>query len=334
MESGTDIMETLVQLRDFADTLLQLRAKATAAAGGDSGMTTACAAAGTSLLLRARELERQEMVKTQELRDQSAAQRSKLDLDAVQLHNLVYEQQYYDKEILSCRAFRSAVHEAQVCSAEPPQQQHDQELARLTAELQQRKELKAQLHALEGHRQAAHERRSAAQAAVDDLRSQISNLSKHSKPVMEITLPSAAAIQDNREAAQLLPLPLYIIYSQAATAASIIELPLRVFIEGSVAAAQQEAAAQQHQQAGAAGPAPVLAQDAKRRRKSMQQDDATYKVGQVAAIAVRFSGGPKKAACYASEWGAAGSRASCCVACARGWSCSTDAHACCRAGCA
>jgi THO complex subunit 5 len=272
------LVGALAEYRDFADTLVQIRtSKGSAAAAAP--LTAACAAAGTALLLRARELERGALLAAQGLKDASGEQRGRLDHDALALHNLVYEQQYYDKEIASCRAFRSAVAEEQIGSDAPPcGANHDAELARLTAELQARKALKAQLASLEARRAAEQERRAAAQALVDDLRAHLTAVSATSKPLLDRSLPAGgSAIKDDREAAELLPLPLYIIYSQAATGASIVGLPLRVGVQGSVAAAQQEQQQQQQgdgqqQQQGAS------AQDAKRRRKSVQQGDKTYKV--------------------------------------------------------
>ena len=87
-------------------------------------------------------------------------------------------------------------------------------------------------------------------------------------------------MQADAETAQLLPLPLYIIYIQAAAAANVVGLPLAVTIEGNPAVAKQQ---QQQQilsaQAGTEEvPSAAAPQDSKRRRKQLQQEDQAYQV--------------------------------------------------------
>ena len=48
------------------------------------------------------------------LREATSEAKSQLDAGALQLQNLLYEQQHYEKEIKGCRAFRSAYTDAQV----------------------------------------------------------------------------------------------------------------------------------------------------------------------------------------------------------------------------
>lgn len=210
--------------------------------------------------------------------------------------------QYYDKEISSKRTFQPSVPDDKLCcissqdflqvQQQPQQQQqgpHELELARLNYELGQRKQLKAHLQKLLQQKQRAQAELNAAKERIDDLRGNMEAIKSSSRSLLETSLPEAAAVARNREAAELLPLPLYIIYAQAATAASVLGLPLRADITGSTAAAERLAAAEADAAAAKAAPAAAAAaeavQAAKRRRKSEAQEDEAYKVRGIVAAA-------------------------------------------------
>lgn len=265
------LSRTLQELKDYADTLLVIKAK-----GDHSDQLPAACAAGTALLLRAREHERSAALHAARLKEDSASQRNKLDHDSLQLHNLVYEQQYYDKEIAACRAFASAYTEQQIGSVTLPQQQHEQELQRLTAELQQRQALQQQLQSLQHQKEQLLKERNRVSTSYAELRQQVEHCHSGNSALVNMTQPSRSSIQADAEAAQLLPLPLYIIYTQAAAAASVVGLPLAVTIEGNPAIAKQQQ--QLSTQPGADPQAASAAQDSKRRRKQLQQEDQAFQV--------------------------------------------------------
>jgi THO complex subunit 5 len=203
--------------------------------------------------------------------------------------------QYYDKEISSKHTFQPSVPDDKLCCItsqdfqqlqqqqnphQQPQSAHELELERLNYELGQRKQLKAHLQRLLQQKQRAQSELGAARERIDELRGHMEAIKSSSRSLLETSLPESAAISRNREAAELLPLPLYIIYSQAATASSVLGLPISADIAGSTAAAQRLAAAEAD--AAAAHATPVAAdavQAAKRRRKSEAQEDAAYQVG-------------------------------------------------------
>lgn len=270
------LARTLQELRDYADTLLAIKARS----DSSSQLPAACAA-GTALLLRAREQERSAALHVARLKEHSAQQHNKLDHDSLQLHNLLYEQQYYDKEIAACRAFTSSYTEQQIGSVVPPQPAHEQELERLAVELQQRQALQQQLQQVQHQKEQLLRERNKVSNSYAELRQQVEQCHTGNKALVEATQPSStSSMQADAEAAQLLPLPLYIIYIQAAAAANVVGLPLSVTIEGNPAVAKQ----QQQQQLLSAQPgtdepqAPAVPQDAKRRRKQLQQEDQTYQV--------------------------------------------------------
>jgi THO complex subunit 5 len=276
---------TLNELKDYAETLVAIKAK-----GDSSGQLPAACAAGTALLLRVREQERLAALHLAGIKEESASQRNKLDHDSLQLHNLVYEQQYYDKEIAASRAFKSAYSNDQIgCYADyDPQQQSESDV--LLTELQQRQALQQQLQKLQQQKEKLLQERDRVSTSYADLKQQVEQHHTGNTALMEATQPSRSNIRSDAEAAQLLPLPLYIIYTQAATAASVVGLPLSVNIEGNPAVAKQQLQQQQQQQLqlqqgtqpGAEdGQAAAAAQDAKRKRKQLQQEDQAYQVGGV-----------------------------------------------------
>eukprot|EP00878_Enallax_costatus_P025758 GHUV01027585.1.p1 GENE.GHUV01027585.1~~GHUV01027585.1.p1 ORF type:complete len:334 (+),score=96.65 GHUV01027585.1:461-1462(+) len=282
--------ESLKSLGEYAEVVVDLKRR-----GASLADIQAACCGGSVHLLRSREESRQAAIEAERSKDKTSEQRDKLDHDSLQLHNLVYEQQYYDKEVAGCINFQSSVLDEKLSciSAEQFLQQagpgvaalsaHDRELARLTHELQQRKRLKADLQALQQRKQQALAELNAATARIDDLRSHMEAISQSSRQLMETSLPATSAIKNNKDAAELLPLPLYIVYSQAVAGSSVLGLPLLVDIDGSAAAAARFAADAARQGAGgaetAASAAVTPSQPSKRRRKSEhQQEDQTYKV--------------------------------------------------------
>lgn len=270
---------TLNELKDYAETVVAIKGK-----GDTSGQLPAACAAGSALLLRAREQERRAALHLAGLKDDSSSQRNKLDHDSLQLHNLVYEQQYYDKEIAACRAFKSAYTNQQIGCYDQfnPAQQSESEL--LHAELKQRQALQQQLQQLQQQKEQLLRERNRVGTSYAELRQQVEQCHTGNTALVEATQPRSSNIQADAEAAQLLPLPLYIIYTQAATAGSVVGLPITVSIEGNPAMAKQQL--QQQSQPGtqpsedaqpAAAAAPP-AQDAKRKRKQRQQEEQVYQV--------------------------------------------------------
>eukprot|EP00879_Flechtneria_rotunda_P011379 GHRR01011885.1.p1 GENE.GHRR01011885.1~~GHRR01011885.1.p1 ORF type:complete len:416 (+),score=151.79 GHRR01011885.1:217-1464(+) len=272
------MQDSFKNLSDFAETIVELKKAESSAAK----IKAACCA-GSVHLLRCRELARHAALEAEQIREQTAMQRNQLDHDSLQLHNLVYEQQYYDKEVASCRTFQSSVPDEQLSCISLEQfahqaetavagTAHNQELARLNCELQQRKQLMAHLQALQQEKQHAAATLGAAAGRIDDLRTHMESISNSSRPLVESSLPDTASIRSNKQAAELLPLPLYIIYTQAATGRSVLGLPIKVDIDGSLTAAAR------------CGPEPAAdnnaatTQSAKKRRKPGSRDDHVCKM--------------------------------------------------------
>lgn len=64
--------------------------------------------AGAMHILNLKQVHRELCEATEGLRESTAEAKSQLDQSSLQLQNLLYEQQHYEKEIASCRAYKSA----------------------------------------------------------------------------------------------------------------------------------------------------------------------------------------------------------------------------------
>ena len=71
-------------------------------------------AAGAVRILELKAAHRQLCESTDELREAAAEAKSQLDQSSLQLQNLLYERQHYEKEIASCRGWQSAYSDEQV----------------------------------------------------------------------------------------------------------------------------------------------------------------------------------------------------------------------------
>lgn len=71
-------------------------------------------AAGALRILDLKRAHRNLCDSTEALRDDTSLAKTLLDQSSLQLQNLLYEKQHYEKEISSCRAFKSAYSEQQV----------------------------------------------------------------------------------------------------------------------------------------------------------------------------------------------------------------------------
>lgn len=96
----------------FEATLTELlAAKTLGQAPEDWGAATAD---GVLRLLKLKAAHRALCEATEALREATGDAKSRLDQSSLQLQNLLYEKQHYEREIASCRAFRSAYTEQQV----------------------------------------------------------------------------------------------------------------------------------------------------------------------------------------------------------------------------
>eukprot|EP00899_Mesostigma_viride_P004832 jgi/Mesvir1/1434/Mv14429-RA.1 len=184
---------------------------------------------GTLLLLGLKDLNREAYTLVDDVKTETNNSKQALDQTNLQLQNKLYEKHHYMKEIQACQSFRTAYQDidlapveefardapeelkgASLASGDP----HKLMLARLTYELQQRKSLCARLAELKARRAALVDGIGAKRRFHEALPGQLKALKKATAPMQqELGMPISAAAKSQR-LAELLPSPLFILYSQ------------------------------------------------------------------------------------------------------------------------
>ncbi|GLC33262.1 hypothetical protein PLESTB_000353300 [Pleodorina starrii] len=213
---------------------------------------------GLLLLLQLKEDSRKLAFKAEDQREETSKFKTRLEQAHLQLQNLLYEKEYYEKEINECQNFRfkhpdSAIGlvptEQFLQSASPEVQnrigddQHKLMLERLHDELTQRKAMVAKLEDLRKARAATRQEVDKRKRTLDDLQQQLQGLEETAKPLQTILAPHLS-LRGFARSADLLPLPLYIVYSQLAAVREALGMPIRVAILGSSVEAESFAKSQ------------------------------------------------------------------------------------------
>jgi hypothetical protein len=234
MEGGVAALQALVQqLLDHGDE----------EAGAGSGAAGVARAAFITLLTL-REQHKQRCLDTEALKEQTNISKTQLDQSSMQLQNLLYEKQHYEKEIQACRSFASEVTDAQVdlapvgeleASASEPIKatldgsEHRLMLARLQFEKAQRQQLAADLEALQQEKQQALQKLQQRKGRLDDLKTQLAAIGEQGKQ-LEPFLAPLVGLKTLPSAAASLPTPLYVLFSQLAAAQEALQLPVAVAV--------------------------------------------------------------------------------------------------------
>lgn len=233
---------------------------------------------GLLKLLELKEESRKLAFAAEDQREETSKFKTRLEHAHLQLQNLIYEKEYYEKEIHECQNFRfkhpdSAIGlvpvEQFLASAGPEvlerigDDPHKLMLERLRDELSQRKAMVAKLEELKKAKAATRQEVDKRKRTLDDLQQQLQGLEETAKPLQSILAPHLS-LRGFARSADLLPLPLYIVYSQLAAVREALGLPIRVAILGSSVEAESFAKAQTADPAdaadGAAAPEPASKQ--------------------------------------------------------------------------
>ena len=104
---------------------------------------------------------------------------------------------------------------------------------------------------LKVRREAMHASLGLKRKAVDDLSEHVSHIKTAAAPVREVLPQSDAATSEQQQLAQLLPLPLYMIFSQTTAILQLLEASIGIEVHGEAAqedlsVAANSAAAQRH----------------------------------------------------------------------------------------
>lgn len=214
---------------------------------------------------------------TEKAKTDAAKARNAFDEKTLVLQNLLYESGYYQKEIQEARDYKSAVSDAdmELMSMEEFQAaagaavtadldpssagfEHQLMLRRLEHELQSRKQARQQLSELKARRDALHTNLGQKRKALTDLHRHASHINESTQDVRKLFALPSTTTQHHDQLAQLLPLPLYFIYSQATAVRDTLSTPVTSEVVGSKEAAEAELAS---------GSRPLPSQPARKKQK-------------------------------------------------------------------
>uniref|UniRef100_A0A1D1XZS6 THO complex subunit 5 n=2 Tax=Anthurium amnicola TaxID=1678845 RepID=A0A1D1XZS6_9ARAE len=212
------------------------------------------------IFITLRQVNRSILLEEERVKAETEGAKAPVDFTTLQLHNLVYEKNHYLKAIKACKDFRTKYPNIELVPEEDffrgaPEDikggalstdgPHDLMLKRLNYELHQRKELCKLHEKLEQRKKDLLETIANQKRFLSSLPSHLKSLKKASLPVQQqLGILHTKKLKQNR-AAELLPPPLYIIYSQLQSQKEAfgenIELEVLGSIKEAQAFAQQQA---------------------------------------------------------------------------------------------
>ncbi|CAJ1972694.1 unnamed protein product [Sphenostylis stenocarpa] len=212
-----------------------------------------------------RQANRSILLEEERARMETECAKAPLELTAQQLQNLMYEKSHYVKAIKACNDFKSKYADIDVVSEseffrDAPQDmkdsvlcnhsEHNLVLKRLNFELFQRKEL-CKLH------DKMEQKKKTLMETIANRKKFLSSLPSHLKSLKKASLPvqNQLGVQHTKKlkrhhSAELLPQPLYVIYSQLLAQKEVFGESIDVEIVGSVKDAQSFAHHQVHKDTG------------------------------------------------------------------------------------
>uniref|UniRef100_A0A8C8RFF4 THO complex 5 n=1 Tax=Pelusios castaneus TaxID=367368 RepID=A0A8C8RFF4_9SAUR len=182
-------------------------------------------------------------------RDQTHEAKQKVDAYHLQLQNLLYEVMHLQKEITKCLEFKSKHEEIDLVSVEefykeaPPEiskpditlnEPHQQTLARLDWELEQRKRLAQKYKECLANKEKILKEIEVKKEYLSSLQPRLNSIMQASLPVQEYLFMPFDQAHKQYETARHLPPPLYVLFVQANAYGQACDKKLAVAIEGSV----------------------------------------------------------------------------------------------------
>ncbi|KAL8560659.1 hypothetical protein ACOMHN_052675 [Nucella lapillus] len=171
----------------------------------------------------------------------------------LQLQNLLYETMHLQKEITKCLEFKSKHEEIELVPTEDfysdaPEDvsrqevtgsdPHQQMLARLEWELEQRKQLAGKLKEAQTSREKISQEIQKKEDYLDTLQPKLSSILEATRPVQNYLKMPYDEVREQHQTARHLPLPLYVLYMQASAYQQACDKFLKVTIDGDVNAAK------------------------------------------------------------------------------------------------
>ncbi|XP_050125742.1 THO complex subunit 5B-like isoform X2 [Malus sylvestris] len=212
-----------------------------------------------------RQANRSILLEEDRVKAETESAKAPVDLTTLQLHNLMYEKSHYVKAIKACKDFKSKYPDIELVPEEEffrdapadikeptlsNDAGHDIMLKRLNFELHQRKELCKHHEKLEIHKKGLLEMIANRKKFLSSLPSHLKSLKKASLPVQnQLGLQHTKKLKQHH-AAELLPPPLYVVYSQFMAQKEAFDEQIELDIVGSVKDAQAFAHKQANKETG------------------------------------------------------------------------------------
>ncbi|OVA15826.1 THO complex [Macleaya cordata] len=256
-------------------------------------------------LVTLRQANRSILLEEDRVKAETERAKAPVDFTTLQLHNLMYEKNHYVKAIKACKDFKSKhpdielVPEEEFFSSAPEdikqktmsnESTHDLMLKRLHFELfQQRKELCKLHEKLEQHKKGLLETIATRKKFLSSLPSHLKSLKKASLPVQQQLGVLHTKKLKQHNSAELLPPPLYVIYSQFLAQKDAFGEHIDLEILGSMKDAQSFAQQQANKDTGIStntevnrleDDAPDEEDDGQRRRKRPKKVPGKENLGQ------------------------------------------------------
>ncbi|KAK9827051.1 hypothetical protein WJX74_004742 [Apatococcus lobatus] len=208
---------------------------------------------GRNALLVLRSAHRDCCDETEKLKEVTASAKSILDETNLQLQNLIYERTHYSNEIYACEDFPSKysqqqmelISEEQFLQAAPSaftqsEDRHERMKQRILWETHERHEALQKLEALKTRKNALEANLASKRRHLEQYGSTLKALKRTAQPLQQQLKLHPLEGVTAEVTAQLLPLPLYILYTQASAAVAAFGLNLSASIHGPVHEAESE----------------------------------------------------------------------------------------------
>ena len=260
----------------------------------DASQLRQLSAKGYTALLLLRDLGYKIFDVTEQGKADAESAKKAFDEKTLVLQNMLYENGYYQKEIQEARNYRSTVSDSdmelipveQFLATAGPEFQSDLDISstdyahqlllkRLEHELHARKQARQQLSELRARRDALQTSLGLKRKATEDLSEQVSRIKASAAPLRQlIGSQHTATLSDQHQLAQLLPLPLYMIYSQTA---AILQLQGLQAIDLTITGEQERA----EQDISAAARSATSPGSGKRQNLETSTEKELYQVGAI-----------------------------------------------------
>lgn len=200
-----------------------------------------------------KKLNRLAHIRCKKVRESTNEGKLQIDQYHLQLQNLLYEAFHLQKEITKCLEFKSKDEEVELVSVEEfyesapeeiskPQSTmddpHQQTLARLDWELEQRKELSGELGKSQQKKEKLMKEITESRDYLDSMQPKLNSILHATKPVQEYLNMPFDDIRHKHQTARHLPQPLYVLFMQASSYQEACDPHLTVTLGGDQEAAR------------------------------------------------------------------------------------------------